>query len=483
MIELAPSPVVQVVNRTGYMLLLRRHGNGCLQSLPPFQRVILSHDFGASRLAVGLPSSQYSKVKDFDLYSREEKSKLSRCLHAAFSSRSDQAAWSGEFLLSDMGAYQIQLERTENNPLLHYSVSMGIAPAPFSRTTVVEILPSYILVNETQKPLWICEAFGGLDTRYHTLDPGAVVEFHPQGKRPVAILITAVPQKGLMRRHAKANLSWDTALENTLMEGDSRQLSSRIAALPQQQQVQPLQLSSASENTSDASPKSRSVNDQRSSTAFPTKLIKVASRDPQKYPFSSQKQDLQQEVQNRAPSVSSRGSRNVSLVVPSGEFEVPVARPESKSTVQHSVSKHHSNNHSGNTWQLDDEEAAAESTTGMVWSGPVDIDSARLVQVRHPQEVRQGDYTGSGGTVPNRPVNRALHGLDRGSAFCLTEVEVCLYSGAKFVRLHDAAIPDFVLLNKTSFPLFIGQYGVPACEVVPPVPRHFLKKSYEFLGR
>lgn len=140
--------------------------------------------------------------------------------------------------------------------------------------------------------------------------------------------------------------------------------------------------------------------------------------------------------------------------------------------------------YSGNTWQLDDEDSSAEGSAGMVWSGPVDIDSARLVQVRHPQEVRFGEHTAAA-TAAGRPLTRggSSSQSSSGSAFCLTEVEVCLYAGAKFVRLHEAAIPDFVLLNKTSFPLFVGQHGVPAYEVVPPVPRQHLKRSYEFLGR
>ncbi|KAL8455475.1 hypothetical protein Emag_000604 [Eimeria magna] len=484
-----------VVNRTGYMLLLRRHGNGWLQSLPPFQRVVLSHDFGASRLAVGLPSSQYSKVKDFDLYSREEKSRLSRCLHAAFGARNEAAAWSGEFLLSDMGAYQIQLERTETNPLLHYSVSMGIAPAPFSRTTVVEILPSYVLVNETQKALWVCEAAGGADTRCHSLEPGAIMEFHPQSRKPVAILITAIPQKGLVRRPARADLSWESYVDNATSAptataaGESKRFNSSILSTSQRQHAA---LGAASDVSAEHSPRQgNTLTDGGPSPlhegltlARQMEQLGAAHGEAAVRPLRSRSPTQQLGQLQGSPSVSSRGAGGGSCSAAlqhQGEGDVPLSSLPPRESL---ARPHQLSVHAGNTWQLDDDETFVEGVAGMLWSGPVDIDSARLVQVRHPQEPR-GAEAAAAAAAAGRPLSRFSSGsstLGQGNSFCLTEVEVCLYSGAKFVRLHDPTIPDFVLLNKTSFPLFIGQHGVAAHEVVPPVPRQHLKKSYEFLG-
>ncbi|XP_026194506.1 uncharacterized protein LOC34621939 [Cyclospora cayetanensis] len=325
-------------------------------------------------------------VKDFEMYAREEPSSLRRCLGAAFGASSDSTAWSGEFLLSDMGTYQILVERTEVNPLLHYSLSMGIAPAPFSRTTVVEILPAYVVSNETSKALWFCEAGGSQEARCHLLEPGSLMEFHPQGKKPVSIVLTAVPQKGLVRRDARADLSWET--------GEPE--------LP--------------------------------------------------------------------PSVSKEACRKGSNC--SG---------------------------SGNTSQTaEDAAAGGEGKAGAVWSGPIEIDSARLVQVRHQHETQPATQTAAGttGEPPSeafcgrslvfRPsASNAVGNCNSGSSssFCLTEVEVCLYAGSKFVRLREPSIPDYVLVNKTSFVLFVGQHGVSAYEPVLPVPRQHLKKSYEFLGR
>ncbi|KFG30329.1 hypothetical protein TGP89_306020B, partial [Toxoplasma gondii p89] len=69
-------------------------------------------------------------------------------------------------------------------------------------------------------------------------------------------------------------------------------------------------------------------------------------------------------------------------------------------------------------------------------------------------------------------------------AFGVTEMEVSVYSGSRFVLFLDPAIPDYILLNKTSFGLCIGQAGVPAFgELLFPIPRHALGRKNEVVGQ
>lgn len=428
--------------------MLKRLDNGALQPLPPFRRVVLSHDFASARLAVGLPASQASSVWNFYRYPLEEPQGLDRCMRRLrLRKQRDSTVWSGEFMLSDMGVFRVCVDRSEVNPTLHYSLSMTLAPSPFFRTTVVELLPAFLLSNETRRPLWVCESGGAMGAAkdapccFHLLEPGALREFHPQTKHPPAIHLTALPPK-TPGAHA-ASLGIPTAEDRTAPPPS-------LSAASRAETFRCIPSSSASPSPAAASPSSL-----RRSRSLDT------SGEGAGNSFERRDQSLPQERRVLLSSVGEHSS-------PPCEADSAAAPGESWRGLSRGPSKERTPSEA--SWQLGEGEAQAASGggggAGTLWSGPIDVGSARLVQVRVPCEASPGATFFSEGTN-----------------FCLTEVEVSLYSGAKFVRLLEASVPDFVLLNKTSFPLFVAQHGVPAFEALLPVPRLEQRGSYESLTR
>lgn len=97
------------------------------------------------------------------------------------------------FQVSDLATNPLQMKRTAFYPSLHYVTAMHAAPAPFMRTTIINILPRFVVSNERLVPLWVRECvFSGSSgfgkfgkpkssmVSYVPIPAKAAVEFHPQ---------------------------------------------------------------------------------------------------------------------------------------------------------------------------------------------------------------------------------------------------------------------------------------------------------------
>ncbi|SCP05335.1 conserved Plasmodium protein, unknown function [Plasmodium ovale] len=103
---------------------------------------------------------------------------------------------SEDFRITDLSITRLTCcNNNKNMPQLKYSVYMSIAPMPFFRTTVMEILPYIVIINNTKMNIVFQEFIKNYTYfRYNTLEPGAYVEFHPQSKKKVMLKICGIFQ-------------------------------------------------------------------------------------------------------------------------------------------------------------------------------------------------------------------------------------------------------------------------------------------------
>ena len=103
--------------------------------------------------------------------------------------------------ISDLATKPVPVKKGATNPTLRYLTYMFGASAPFMRTTVVEVLPQFILSNERNISLWIREepfvpgALGSSRSRivaYLQILPKTAMEYHPQSSK-VVIQISGSP--------------------------------------------------------------------------------------------------------------------------------------------------------------------------------------------------------------------------------------------------------------------------------------------------
>ncbi|CAA9989901.1 conserved Plasmodium protein, unknown function [Plasmodium knowlesi strain H] len=101
---------------------------------------------------------------------------------------------SEDFRITDLSITRLTCSNKNRNvPQLKYSVYMSIAPMPFFRTTVMEILPYIVIINNTKMNIVFQEYIKNYTYfKYNMLEPGAFVEFHPQSKKKAMLKICGI---------------------------------------------------------------------------------------------------------------------------------------------------------------------------------------------------------------------------------------------------------------------------------------------------
>lgn len=107
--------------------------------------------------------------------------------------------------LADLSSVDVTISKNDLTPRLCYVASMSRAPTPFLRTTVLEIVPSFILVNDRSIPIWFredpAESIMGITkvatVPYFKIEPKERYEFHPQiCRKSTKIQVTGLPDVG-----------------------------------------------------------------------------------------------------------------------------------------------------------------------------------------------------------------------------------------------------------------------------------------------
>ncbi|CAD2098744.1 conserved Plasmodium protein, unknown function [Plasmodium vinckei] len=106
---------------------------------------------------------------------------------------------SKSFKLTDLSVTRLECNnRNKNIPQLKYSIYMSIAPMPFFRTTVMEILPYIVIINNTKTNIIFQEYIKNYTYfKYNTIEPGKHVEFHPQSKKKALLKMCGVFDNGI----------------------------------------------------------------------------------------------------------------------------------------------------------------------------------------------------------------------------------------------------------------------------------------------
>ncbi|UKJ87920.2 hypothetical protein MACJ_000362 [Theileria orientalis] len=141
------------VNWLGYPILLSRSdaryiqcfgGNGCS---------VVSQDLSNTGLHMVLRKNNLKKIHAYDMYKKKEKG------WSLFTLTSPSHLISNKFVVPELTFSSCSIRDVPNYPNLHYLVSTSIAPMPFFRTVVMEILPQVTITNDFDLDIWIREYF------------------------------------------------------------------------------------------------------------------------------------------------------------------------------------------------------------------------------------------------------------------------------------------------------------------------------------
>ncbi|EZG87024.1 amine-terminal region of chorein, A TM vesicle-mediated sorter [Gregarina niphandrodes] len=125
---------------------------------------------------------------------------------AGFSSTASVLSDPVKFSSSLSVATPVDFPATDSTPALSLLVWMARAPAPFLRTSTVEVMPAYVFANDSDAVLYVREspykANWMKDQRvehgaFLAVPPGARIEFHPQRKKKngsIRIQVSALPE-------------------------------------------------------------------------------------------------------------------------------------------------------------------------------------------------------------------------------------------------------------------------------------------------
>ncbi|BAM38961.1 uncharacterized protein TOT_010001259 [Theileria orientalis strain Shintoku] len=141
------------VNWLGYPILLSRSdaryiqcfgGNGCS---------VVSQDLSNTGLHMVVRKNNLKKIHAYDMYKKKEKG------WSLFRLTSPSHLISNKFVVPELTFSACSIRDVPNYPNLHYLVSTSIAPMPFFRTVVMEILPQVTITNDFDLDIWIREYF------------------------------------------------------------------------------------------------------------------------------------------------------------------------------------------------------------------------------------------------------------------------------------------------------------------------------------
>eukprot|EP00923_Selenidium_pygospionis_P037604 GHVN01065889.1.p1 GENE.GHVN01065889.1~~GHVN01065889.1.p1 ORF type:complete len:3455 (-),score=473.94 GHVN01065889.1:28-10392(-) len=169
------------VNRLEFPLKLRRRDESHHSVLQPHTRTVVSSALAtkpvllharATDVSASIPYRVPPKAYDFMNVSK------------AFA-RSGEVS-SDKFEFDSLPSYSMTLSSKDPDVRLSYALTKTTAPPPFMRTSIIEVVPRIVIINDRSIALWIREAPTGKfdEGTPLRLNPQVSFEFHPQsGKK------------------------------------------------------------------------------------------------------------------------------------------------------------------------------------------------------------------------------------------------------------------------------------------------------------
>ncbi|AFZ80052.1 WD domain, G-beta repeat family protein [Theileria equi strain WA] len=201
-----------VINWLDYPVVICRSDGRFQQTIGAKNCTVASQDLTSTQLQLAVRKSNLKLIPNFDNYPKNEKRWFSRY--------TTNHVMSTKFLVPDLTFATCSIKNVEKYPNLHYLVSTCMAPLPFYRTSIIEILPQMTLINEFDTPLWIRETTSGKSNMikirkeqvWYRIDSGTTVEFHTQTKGEPLVKITgADPGDNSYAQTEKSNW-WSCAI-------------------------------------------------------------------------------------------------------------------------------------------------------------------------------------------------------------------------------------------------------------------------------
>ncbi|ETB62652.1 hypothetical protein YYC_00360 [Plasmodium yoelii 17X] len=161
------------------------------QELKKNNEINFENDCGQNNIP---KQTEYDKA---NIFIDVKKNKKQHCFF--YRSNINKPLESESFKLTDLSITRLECNnRSKNIPQLKYSIYMSIAPMPFFRTTVMEILPYIVIINNTKTNLIFQEYIKNYTYfKYNTIEPGKHVEFHPQSKKKAMLKMCGIFDNGI----------------------------------------------------------------------------------------------------------------------------------------------------------------------------------------------------------------------------------------------------------------------------------------------
>ncbi|GBE61203.1 amine-terminal region of A TM vesicle-mediated sorter, putative [Babesia ovata] len=198
-----------IVNWLEYPISLCRGDGRYKQTIAAQNCTLVSQELSSTSLQLAVRKNTLKNISNFENYPMRSKRRL-----FSLDRSSETHVVSSSFSLPDLAYSTCDFPDTLECPKLHYLISTSMAPAPFYRTSVLEILPQTTVTNEFDHALWLREPDapvigGSIDqnrsTGYYLVEPGETVEFHSQVKGELILEITGVDPQSIFRSSRSSN--------------------------------------------------------------------------------------------------------------------------------------------------------------------------------------------------------------------------------------------------------------------------------------
>ncbi|ORM42281.1 Vacuolar protein sorting-associated protein 13A [Babesia sp. Xinjiang] len=186
-----------IVNWLNYPISLCRGDGRYKQTIPAQNCTLVSQDLSSTSLQLAIRKTTMRHIPNFESYPKRTK----RRRLFSFDRSSDTHVMSSTFSMPDLAFSTCDFSDTVECPKLHYLISTSMAPAPFFRTSILEILPQTTVTNDFTHPLWLREPDGyatgsGDSSKYgagwYIVEPGSTVELHSQAKGELVVEVTGI---------------------------------------------------------------------------------------------------------------------------------------------------------------------------------------------------------------------------------------------------------------------------------------------------
>ncbi|KAK1443107.1 hypothetical protein BgAZ_306250 [Babesia gibsoni] len=185
-----------ILSWLNYPISICRGDGRYKQTIAAQSCTLVNQDLTSTELQLAIRKSTLKQIPNFDNYPKRKRRRF-----FSFDTLGDTHAMSDTFTLPDLAFSTSHFRDTVECPRLHYLIASSMAPAPFFRTSVLEILPQTTLTNDFCHNLWLREAefhksgiSGSSDATcgWYLIEPGTTLEFHAQMKGELTMEITGI---------------------------------------------------------------------------------------------------------------------------------------------------------------------------------------------------------------------------------------------------------------------------------------------------